>query len=122
MLDTSTRTYLYSVVNEEQRNVLQHNAIRPTVFKLLAEILENYGLRQRLEAALQSNSQVQILEAGSGSGSFLRDFADFLNEQHLLEAANLNGVDLNLEYVISAEKQNHQKSAWAKINYYQHDI
>lgn len=121
-MDTAIHQYLYSVVDEEQRNILQHNVLKPTILKLLAEMLENYGLRQKLEAALQTGSQVSIMEAGSGSGSFLHDFADFLNEHKLLKAANLNGVELKEDYVISAEQKNRLKPAWANLNYYQHDI
>lgn len=121
-MDTVTQQYLYGIVDEEQRNILQHNVLKPTILKLLAEILENYGLRQRLEATLKTGSQVLIMEAGSGSGSFLHDFADFLNEHNLLKAANLNGLDLKEDYVLGAEQQNQRKSAWANINYYHHDI
>src|SRR3954447_18156755 len=101
---------------------MQHNVLRPVTQKLLVEILENYGLQQRLELAQKTGSQVLILEAGSGSGSFLHDFADLLDEKGLLQAANLTGLDLNISYVSEAEQQNHLKPAWTNLNYYQHDI
>src|SRR5690349_11798795 len=103
MMHTSTKQYLYSEINEEQRNILQHNLIKPTILKLLPQMLENYGLRQQLEAARKNRAQLVMLEAGSGSGSFLHDLADFLNEQGLLPAANLNGLELKLDYVMNAE-------------------
>jgi SAM-dependent methyltransferase len=122
MVKSSTQHYLYTNINEEQRNLLQHNVLRPSLQKMMVEMLENYGLREQLEQTLKTSSQLLILEAGSGSGSFLRDFADLLDEQGLLASANLNGVDLNLNYVTSAEQQNQLKPAWANLRYYQHDI
>lgn len=122
MSETSTLPYLYGVVNEEQRNMLQHLALQSVIQKLLVEIVDNYGLGQRLKTALNNHSKVLILEAGSGSGSLLHDFADLLDERGLLPAADLNGIDLNGDYVSSAEQKNNQKPTWRDINYYQHDV
>jgi SAM-dependent methyltransferase len=117
-----TQKYLYGVVNEEQRSLLQHHVLKPTIQRILVEILEKYGLRQRLEVAKQTGNQLLILEAGSGSGSLLQDFANLLHQNDLLQAVNLNGVDINLSYVQNAEELNKKSPAWANINYYQHDI
>lgn len=123
MLDqVQAQEYLYKVIDEDQRNQLQHLVLRPTIEKVLAAMLGNYGLRPRLEAAKASGSQVLILEAGSGSGSFLRDFADLLQTQGLLAAADLNGLDIDIGYLGQAEELNEQNPAWSNIHYYQHNI
>jgi SAM-dependent methyltransferase len=123
MLDQiQAQEYLYKAIDENQRNQLQHLVLRPTIHKVLTDMLENYGLRQRLEAARNGGSQVSILEAGSGSGSFLRDFADLLQGQGLLQAADLNGLDIDIGYLDQAEKLDNQNPAWSNIHYYQHNI
>ena len=123
MLDqVQAQEYLYKVIDEDQRNQLQHLVLRPTIEKVLAAMLENYGLRPRLEAAKASGSQVLILEAGSGSGNFLRDFADLLQTQGLLAAADINGLDIDIGYLGQAEELNRQNPAWANIHYYHHNI
>jgi SAM-dependent methyltransferase len=121
-MHTSAQKYLYSVVDEEQRNLMQYNVLKPKTCEVLGEVLENYDLRERLEAAKQTGTQVLILEAGSGSGYFLQDFADLLHQHDLLQAANLNGVDIDMRYINSALQLNKKSAAWANINYYQHDI
>jgi SAM-dependent methyltransferase len=123
MLDqVHAQEYLYKVIDENQRNQLQHLVLRPTIQEVLAAMLGNYGLRPRLEAAKASGSQVLILEAGSGSGSFLRDFADLLQMQGLLAAADLNGLDIDIGYLDQAEQVNQQQLAWENIHYYHHNI
>lgn len=114
--------YIYEVVNEEQRNLLQHSVLRPKHHELMLTMLEDYGLRQRLEKAKENSTKVSILEAGCGDGYFLQDFADLLQEYGLLQAADLNGVDISLDYILGAEKRAKTKASWSKINYYQGDI
>ncbi len=114
--------YIYDVINEDKRNLLQHNILKPVTRQMLQEMLATYGLRQKLLVAKEAGTRVSILDAGCGDGFFLQDLADLLDEQGLLDAARLIGVDINEKYLAGAEKRSKEKASWSKILYFVGDV
>jgi SAM-dependent methyltransferase len=118
----STFKYIYSVLNEEQRNLLQHNILKPKANQILEELFENYNLKHRLQAVRDSDEKLFILEPGCGDGHFLPDLADFFAEKGFLSQVDLTGLDINSEYLAEAKKRVASRTGKSVINYYNVDI
>ncbi len=90
------RDYLFPSNSEMEANRLfiYHSVSKPGVTEALNHILDEYGLAAKLQAAKANGSKVRVLNFGCSEGLFLHDLAEKLEKRGLLEAADLNGIDI----------------------------
>lgn len=103
VLNVAYKSYIFAEVDDRQRLMVQHEAFQPGFMALMEQVLDEYGLAGRLAAAKRSGDRVRILDLGCAEGLFLHDLAAVLEKRGLLEAAELNGIDIDRIAIATAE-------------------
>jgi 2-polyprenyl-3-methyl-5-hydroxy-6-metoxy-1,4-benzoquinol methylase len=107
--DNSLQNYVFGESDDRERLAIVHAFMRANFITQTLQVLDQYGLAQRLEQARLTATRLQILDLGCAEGLFLHDLAALLEERGLLGAAELNGLDVNTAAIATAE-------AYAKIS------
>jgi len=116
------QVYLFAAAEDGDRLVIQHNIFKAGFLKILEQVLEQYGLANRLEAARAAKTKLRILDIGCAEGLYLHDVAEVLEARGLLEAAQFNGIDLNVGAISTAEEFCQQSNPPRPyLNFYVHD-
>ena len=105
---TSTLTQYRSYILEEgttegERLALQHGLFKPNCVKIFNQIMDEYGLAERINH--QQGEPVRILDVGCGEGLYLHDVTEVLDSRHLLDLnrVQLIGLDKNAETIATAQ-------------------
>ena len=101
---TFYRDYIFANSNDRTRLKLQHDISRPHFLEIIEQVMNDYGLAERLEKAKTRGEKVRILDFGCGEGMFLHDLAEILEKRGLLEAADLNGIDNDRAAIMTADE------------------
>ncbi len=118
----SFRNYIFVEADDNNRLILQHEILKPNFEHILAKVLDEYGLAEKLHKAKTTGEKVRILDFGCAEGLYLHDVAAVLEERGLLEAADLNGIDINPGAIATADEFSKiSKPARPGLNFYVHD-
>ena len=72
------REYIFAETDDRDRLLIQYQAYKPSFERVLAQVLDEYSLAQRLQAALDNSAvpaTVRILDVGCGEGLYLQKIA-----------------------------------------------
>jgi SAM-dependent methyltransferase len=96
--------YIFGATDDRERLMVQHTCFQSGFLQIFQqELLPNYGLMVRLEAAKTNGQKVRILDIGCGEGLFLHDIASILETSGFLEVVEFYGFDRNVEAIATAE-------------------
>lgn len=116
------RDYIFAEADDGVRLMLQHEVYKPSVHRIFERVLDEYKLAELLEKAKSSGERLRVLDFGCGEGLYLHDLAALLEARGLLEAAELNGIDINPSAVTTAEQFSKlSKPPRPYLNFYLHD-
>jgi SAM-dependent methyltransferase len=98
------QSYVFAAANELDQIDLYHQIHKKDFSKIIEQILDEYGLANRLQETNLNKSQTLILDVGCAEGRYLHTIAEILEEKNLLNAASLIGIDLNAASIANAER------------------
>jgi SAM-dependent methyltransferase len=96
--------FLKKALDDKTRQAVLHKSFKPRFINFFEKVLSEYGLADKLEAAKANREKVRFLDYGCGEGLYLHDIADRLEHKGLLQAANLNGIDINPATITTADE------------------
>jgi len=119
--------YLFQeAINDAERDrlLIQHKLLYPSFEATLKQILDEWGLAQKLEAAAEGGSSFTILDLGCGEGLFLFDIAATLAQRGWLSAnVILYGLDNSETAIATAEVfSKQQPDPIHNLEFYLHDV
>lgn len=81
-----------------------HKVEKANSQQIIEQALKEYGLAEGLNQARARQRKLSFVDVGCSEGLFLHDLADTLEQHGLLEAADLNGVDVDSSAIATAEE------------------
>ncbi len=118
-LDSS---YILGESYDGERLEIVHRIDKTNFAEVVTQVLDEYGLAQRLEQAKLDGKKVQIVDIGCGEGLFMHDLAQILQDRNLLHAAEINGIDINPATIATAEEYARvSKPPRPYLRFYLHD-
>ena len=81
-----------------------HKVEKANSRQILERALTEYGLLENLMQAKAGQRRLSFVDVGCSEGLFLHDLADMLEQKGLLEATDLNGVDVDGSAIATAEE------------------
>ena len=115
--------YLFGEVSDQERLGFQHKSLQPVVTPVFEQMLDQYGLGQKLAAAKTAGQHEVMFDIGCGEGLYLHDLAALLEQRDYVSGADLNGLDLNPTVLeIAEEFKLVSKPPRPYLNFYLHDL
>jgi 2-polyprenyl-3-methyl-5-hydroxy-6-metoxy-1,4-benzoquinol methylase len=109
-------------VSDIKRLESVHQLYQPVFLKVVRKVLNTYGLGENLKQAKATGQKVHILDVGCAEGLYLHDVAQVLEEQQLLEAADLLGIDIDPNAIAVAEEYSRlSRPPRPYLHFYVHD-
>lgn len=119
---TAYQEYMFGAVDDGDRRTFQHNIFKSNFVERINYLLDEYGLAQRLETARANGQKLRILDLGCAEGLFLHDVAEVLETRGLLSAAELIGIDREVNSIMLAEQLSKlSEPPRPYLNFYVHD-
>jgi SAM-dependent methyltransferase len=117
----SKNSYLYSHLDDRERQVFHHRVFRAQFWAILQQIFDTYGLGERFKTT--TDRKLKILDVGCGVGLYLRTVAEALVAHDWLNSASLYGIDNNELAIRTAIEYNQQsKPRFDNLDFYVHNI
>ena len=115
--------YLFGEVSDQERLSLQHKSCQPIVTPIFEQMLDQYGLGQKLATAKTANKKAVIFDVGCSEGMYLHDLAALIEHRGYVVGADLNGMDINPAVLETAEEfKLVSKPPRPYFNFYLHDL
>lgn len=121
--NTTYQKYMFGAADDGERRTFQHNLFKADFVKRIEYLLKEYGLETKLETALANGKKLRILDLGCAEGLFLHDMAEVLEKKGLLKAAELIGIDRDVDMINLAEQLSTLSTPPRPyLNFYVHDV
>lgn len=118
----SLEDYIFGETYDGERLEIVHRINKANFVKAMEQVLNEYGLAERLEQAQANHTKVQILDIGCAEGLYLHDLAAILESRQWLAAVELNGLDFDAKAIATAEEYSKQATPPRPyLNFYLHD-
>jgi hypothetical protein len=109
--------------SQSERLALSFEGYRTIFLEAINQLLTDFGLAQKLEAAKQKGQKLRILQLNCSEGLYLHELARVLEERGLLEGADLYGITEDLAQISTAEVYSKiSKPPRPYLNFYQHNL
>lgn len=119
---TEYRDYIFSKVDDRERQAVQHRVFRPNFIELLNRLLDKFNLADRIDALNKSGRKFKILDFGCGEGLFLHDVAEILEARNLQDKVEFFGIDVDESAIATAvEYSKISQPPRPYLHYYVHD-
>jgi hypothetical protein len=97
--------------------------MQPLFEKAINQVLDEYGLAEKLTQAKQSGQVLHLLQLHCGEGLYLHELARLLEKRGLLAAAQLNGIEEDqAQITIADEYRNLASPPRPYLNFYCHKL
>lgn len=117
------RDYILGKVDERERLAIQYRCYKDEFRAVVEQLLDEWGLAEKLKAALANKDKVRVLDVGCGTGLFLQEVAAIIEERGLLQAAQFFGIDIDQAVIVEAEKLSKEiKPPRNYLHFYVHDV
>jgi hypothetical protein len=117
------RDSLSTDVSYHARLALQFKVMQPLFEKAINQVLDEYGLAEKLSQAKQRGQVLRLLQLHCGEGLYLHELARLLETRGLLAAAQLNGIEEDQTQITTADEyRNLASPPRPYLNFYCHKL
>jgi hypothetical protein len=109
--------------SQSERIAMTFAGYRVMFLETIKQVLDNYGLAQKLEIAKQQGYRLRILQLNCAEGLFLHELARLLEERGLLEGVDLYGITEDPTQIATADEYRKlSKPPRPYLNFYLHNL